>query len=48
MNIDESQAVDADNDLLIGQIQKLLSGTTPAITSVQAQQMLIKRGVING
>lgn len=46
VNIDESQAVDADNDLLISQIQKLLSGTTPAITPIQAQQMLAKRGVI--
>ncbi|WP_240033241.1 phage portal protein, partial [Lacticaseibacillus paracasei] len=46
INIDESQAVDADNDLLISQIQKLLSGTTPAITPLQAQQMLAKRGVI--
>ncbi|MEN2663083.1 phage portal protein [Lacticaseibacillus rhamnosus] len=46
VNIDESQAVDADNDLLISQIQKLLSGTTPAITGNQAQQMLAKRGVI--
>lgn len=46
VNIDESQAVDADNDLLVGQIQKLLSGTTPAITPAQAQQMLQKRGVI--
>ena len=46
VNIDESSAVDADNDLLISQIQKLLSGTTPAITPLQAQQMLAKRGVI--
>lgn len=46
VSIDESQAVDADNDLLIGQIQKLLSGATPAITPAQAQQMLQKRGVI--
>ncbi|WP_225418222.1 phage portal protein [Lacticaseibacillus paracasei] len=46
VNIDESQAVDADNDLLISQIQKLLSGTTPAITPLLAQQMLQKRGVI--
>lgn len=46
VNIDESQAVDADNDLLISQIQKLLSGTTPAITALQAQTMLQKRGVI--
>lgn len=46
VNIDESSAVDANNDLLIGQIQKLLSGTTPAITPLQAQQILAKRGVI--
>lgn len=46
VNIDESQAVDADNDLLISQIQQLLSGSTPAITPLQAQTMLQKRGVI--
>lgn len=46
VSIDESQAVDADNDLLISQVQKLLSGTAPAITPLQAQQMLQKRGVI--
>ncbi len=46
VNIDESSAVDADNDLLISQIQKLLSGTTPAISQLMAQQMLQKRGVI--
>lgn len=46
VNIDESQAVDSDNDLLINQIQKLLSGSTPAITPIMAQQMLAKRGVI--
>jgi HK97 family phage portal protein len=46
VNIDESQAVDADNDLLISQVQKLLSGSTPAISPLQAQQMLQKRGVI--
>ncbi|MFT8861272.1 phage portal protein [Schleiferilactobacillus harbinensis] len=46
VNIDESQAVDSDNDMLIDQIQKLLSGTNPAITPTMAQQMLMKRGVI--
>lgn len=46
VDFDESSAVDADNGTLIDQIQKLLSGTNPAITPVQAQQMLAKRGVI--
>lgn len=46
VDFDESSAVDADNGTLISQIQQLLSGTTPAITPIQAQQMLQKRGVI--
>lgn len=46
VDFDESSAVDADNSTLISQIQQLLSGTTPAITALQAQQMLAKRGVI--
>lgn len=48
VNIDEAQATDADNSLLIDQVSKLLSGTNPAITLEQAQSMLAKRGVING
>ncbi len=46
VDFDESAAVDSDNGTLIDQIQKLLSGTTPAITPLLAQQMLQKRGVI--
>lgn len=46
VDFDESSAVDADNSTLVGQIQQLLSGTTPAITPIMAQQMLQKRGVI--
>lgn len=46
IDFDESSAVDADNGTLIDQIQKLLSGTTPAISPAQAQQLLQKRGVI--
>lgn len=46
VDFDESSAVDADNSTLISQIQKLLSGTTPAITPIMAQTMLQKRGVI--
>lgn len=46
VDFDESSAVDADNSTLINQIQQLLSGTTPAITPIMAQQMLQKRGVI--
>lgn len=46
VDFDESSAVDADNSTLISQIQKLMSGTTPAITPLQAQKMLQKRGVI--
>ncbi|WP_203624471.1 phage portal protein [Lacticaseibacillus sp. 866-1] len=48
VDFDESVAVDSDNNILINQIQKLLSGTTPAITADQAQAMLLKRGVIDG
>lgn len=46
VDFDESSAVDADNGTLISQIQQLLSGTTPAISPLQAQQMLQKRGII--
>lgn len=46
VDFDEAMAVDADNSTLIDQIQKLLSGSTPAITPEQAQQMLAKRGVL--
>lgn len=44
--LDESSAVDADNSTLISQIQTLLSGSNPAITSEQAQTLLHNRGVI--
>ncbi|WP_261805676.1 phage portal protein [Lapidilactobacillus luobeiensis] len=45
-NFDETAAVDADNSTLVGQINKLMAGTNPAITPEIAQQMLKERGVL--
>jgi HK97 family phage portal protein len=46
VNLDESAAVDADNSTLVTQLVALNGGSQPALTPLQTQNILHRRGVI--